>query len=226
MITFENLLDSKHMKITIHKDEIDKNYVKNFRESLNLSTSAMANIFGVSKKTVEKWESGEKKITGSDAVLMKLLNDNPGLLSQIYSVEIINNNSIKTEIPEEYMLKVSYEGGGGRTISPIGQELNKKTLEELECPCCGEKNLRIANFGYRRFSDSDAYQVICDSCDWRTPTGTIGDYGEAPCEFKYWLEAFELLGRPKERVNEDLTLLFYPEGEWREKEREEREKEQ
>ena len=221
MINFENLLDSKHVKITIHKDEIDKNYVKSFRESLNLSTSAMANIFGVSKKTVEKWESGEKKITGSDAVLMKLLNDNPGLLSQIYSVEIVNNNSIKTEIPEEYMFKGSYEGGGFRAPSPIAKELGKKTLEEIECPCCNKKALRIANFGEPDIFE--AYQVICDECDWRTPTGTIGDYGEAPCEFKYWLEAFELLGKPAERINEDLTLLFYPEGEWREKERMERE---
>lgn len=222
MIDFENLLDSKRMKITIHKPEIDNNYVKKFRESLNLSTSAMANIFDVTKKTVEKWESGEKKITGSNAILMRLLNNHPGLLSQIYNVEIVNNNSIKTEIPEEYMFKGSYEGGGGRTISPIGQEINKKKLEEIECPCCGEKSLRIKDYGFD--SMFPEYQVGCDYCDWDSPTGTLSDYGEAPCEFKCWLEAFELLGRPKERVTEDLTLIFYPEGEWREKEREERKK--
>ena len=129
--------------------------------------------------------------------------------------------SIKTEIPKEYMFEKLSNGCAVRTPSPVAKALFNTDLEDIKCPCCGEKNLRIKDYGYD--SMFPEYQVGCDSCDWDSPTGTISDYGEAPCEFKHWLEAFELLGRPAERVNEDLTLLFYPEEDgWREKEREER----
>lgn len=125
------------------------------------------------------------------------------------------------QIPKKYMTKGSSERGGMRTISPIGIEIRKKKLEELECPCCGDKNLRNANFG--DFGFSDAYRVTCDSCDWTCPTEPISDCGEAIGEFKEWLEAFSLMGKPEERLEEDLTLYFYPEGEWREKMKRERE---
>lgn len=136
----------------------------------------------------------------------------------------MNKDEIRTEIPEEYMVKGSFETGGIRKISPEGRYLEKKEIEEIECPCCGEKSLRIKNYGCDSFFPE--YLVGCDNCDWDSPTGTISDYGEAPCEFKAWLEAFLLLGKPEKRVNEDLTLLFYPDGEWREKKREERKKEE
>ena len=116
-------------------------------------------------------------------------------------------------IPKKYMIQGSYEGGGWRKVSPIGVELSKKDLEELECPCCGKKDLRVADYGD---GWNVEYQVICDSCDWKSPTESLSDYGEAACPFRTWLEAWHLLGKPKDRINEDLTLEFYPEGEWRE----------
>ena len=116
-------------------------------------------------------------------------------------------------IPKKYMIQGSYEGGGWRRVSPIGEELSKKDLEELECPCCGEKDLRVADYGD---GWNIEYQVVCDSCDWQSPTESLSDYGEATCPFKTWFEAWHLLGKPKSRINEDLTLEFYPEGEWRE----------
>ena len=123
------------------------------------------------------------------------------------------------KIPKKYMIQGSYEGGGWRKISPIGVELSKKGLEELECPCCGKKDLRVADYGDGWTTE---YQVVCDSCDWKSPTESLSDYGEATCPFRTWLEAWHLLGKPEDRINEDLTLEFYPEGEWREAIRKER----
>ena len=47
----------------------------------------MANILGVTKKTIEKWEQGVNNINGSSAVLLKLLEANPELINQLYSVK-------------------------------------------------------------------------------------------------------------------------------------------
>ena len=220
-MNIEQLLDISRVEVTLTDIKIDKDFVKRFKEKYSMSSIILANIFGVTKKTVEKWENGEKSISGSSAVLFKVLDDNPEILSQLYTVKVVESQSKKKlKIPKKYMWQGSYEKGGYRTKSPIGKEIDKKKLEEIECPCCGAKNLRIKDYGCD--SMFPEYQVGCDSCDWDSPTGTITDYGEAPCEFKWWLEAFELLGRPVEKVNEDLTLYFYPEGEWREKERLER----
>ena len=43
----------------------------------------LANI----KKTIEKWEQGVNNINGSSAVLLRLLESNPELLHQLYSVK-------------------------------------------------------------------------------------------------------------------------------------------
>ena len=61
---------------------------KEFRKNNQLTQVALANILGVTKKTIEKWEQGVNNINGSSAVLLKLLNDNPSLLSQLYSVKV------------------------------------------------------------------------------------------------------------------------------------------
>lgn len=117
------------------------------------------------------------------------------------------------KIPKKYMFAGSYNGGAVRIPSPIGTELYHKKLEDIECPCCEEKDLRVADYGDGWITE---YQVVCDSCDWRSPTESLSDYGEATCPFREWLEAWYLLGKPKDRINEDLTIEFYPEGEFRE----------
>ena len=193
--------------------------LKEFKRKNLLSSSFISSIFGVTEKEVEKWEMGEKGMTVAEATLLEILDSHPDILSSLlYCSSPEKEKKKEKTIPKKYMFKGSYEEGGFRDISPIGKELDKKKLEEIECPCCGEKNLRIKDYGCD--SMFPEFVVGCDSCDWDCPIGTISDYGEAPCEFKFWLEAFYLMGRPKEKVNEDLTFYFYPEEEgWREKER-------
>lgn len=87
MIDIENLLKSSCVKVSVPKIEITPKFVREFREKNSISQSILASIFCVTKKTVEKWEKGEKKVKGSASVLFKVLDNNPEILSQIYSVQ-------------------------------------------------------------------------------------------------------------------------------------------
>lgn len=88
MINIDSLLQSKRVEVRIAEFKIDKFFVKEFRANNHLTQAALASVFGVTKKAVEKWEQGSNKINGSAAVLFKLLNDNPFLLSQLYDVRV------------------------------------------------------------------------------------------------------------------------------------------
>lgn len=93
MIDINKLLDSRRLEITINSVHIDKGFVKAFRTKNHLTQVALANIMGVSKKTIEKWEQGKNNVNGSSAVLFKLLDDNPELISQLYSVKTVEKHS-------------------------------------------------------------------------------------------------------------------------------------
>ena len=76
------------------RENVDKAYVKTFRKEHGLTQVALANILGVTKKAIEKWEQGASNVGGSSAVLLKLLNENPGLIDQLYSVKKVSGQSI------------------------------------------------------------------------------------------------------------------------------------
>ena len=88
MIDINKLLESKRLEITFADVNVDRAFVKAFRKEHGLTQSALANILGVTKKTIEKWEQGKNNIGGSSAVLLELLHDNPELIGQLYSVKI------------------------------------------------------------------------------------------------------------------------------------------
>lgn len=116
-------------------------------------------------------------------------------------------------IPKKYIFTGSPETGRCRNVSPIGKELRKKELNELECPCCGEKALSQHGFDDDYYgSDIQHFIIECDNCSWVSPTGDLTDCGETISELKCWLEAYYLLGKPKDKIKEDLTLYFYPEN--------------
>ncbi|MBE7049403.1 MAG: helix-turn-helix domain-containing protein [Ruminococcaceae bacterium] len=97
MINIDKLLESKRIEVKIPNIKIDKYYVKQFRINNKLTQIALANILGVTKKTIEKWEQGTNNINGSSAVLLRLLNDNPDLLSQLYSVKVVKGKDDENE---------------------------------------------------------------------------------------------------------------------------------
>ena len=88
MINIKKLLNSKRIEVSFIEIDISKGFVKRFRSNKNLTQTALANIMGVSKLTINLWECGFKKVKGSSAVLFKLLNDNPYLMNQLYKVEL------------------------------------------------------------------------------------------------------------------------------------------
>ncbi len=87
MINIEKLLEAKRVEISFVNTDIDKDFVKTFRKEHKLTQVALANILGVTKKAIEKWEQGVNKVNGSSAVLLRLLQDNPELLHQVYCVK-------------------------------------------------------------------------------------------------------------------------------------------
>lgn len=88
MINIDKLLESKRVEIVFAEINVNGEYVKQFRKKYGLTQIALANIIGVTKKTIEKWEQGVNKVSGSSAVLLKLLNDNPNLIEQLYKVNV------------------------------------------------------------------------------------------------------------------------------------------
>ena len=54
--------------------------LKQIRKEFDLSQSEFAKLVGVSKPTIERWESVEEKIKGPIAVLVNMLSENPAYL--------------------------------------------------------------------------------------------------------------------------------------------------
>ena len=53
--------------------------IKEIRKSLKMTQKSFAGFIGVSKPTVERWESQQEKITGPIVVLLEILRRNPRL---------------------------------------------------------------------------------------------------------------------------------------------------
>lgn len=106
MINIDKLLESKRVEVSFAEINVDGAYVKRFRKDHKLTQVALANIVGVTKKTVEKWEQGVNNIGGSSAVLLKLLNDNPELVAQLYSVNVGVTGKQESDEYQQIDLKV------------------------------------------------------------------------------------------------------------------------
>lgn len=80
---------------------IDKDFIKELRNNLNMSQSLFASYLGVTKKAVEKWEQGVNKIGGTAKILLRLISEDADILSKIVKVEYKGKvYSYKKEEPE------------------------------------------------------------------------------------------------------------------------------
>ena len=84
---YKALLNAQRIIVRFLEVNVNKDTVKDFSERNGLTQIEFANIMGVTKKAVEKWEQGRNKIGGSSAVLLTLLKEEPDLLSKLYFVE-------------------------------------------------------------------------------------------------------------------------------------------
>ena len=98
MINIDKLLESKRIEVSFVETNVDKEFVKEFRQNHHPTQLSLANILGVKKKTIEKWEQGVNKVGGSSAVLLRLINDNPDLLRQLYCVKTDVTGKIEEDI--------------------------------------------------------------------------------------------------------------------------------
>lgn len=57
--------------------------IRRIRKNLNLTQVEFAELVNVSKKTIERWESGENQIVGPIVTLVKLLNEYPQMLENL-----------------------------------------------------------------------------------------------------------------------------------------------
>jgi putative transcriptional regulator len=60
----------------------NSNEIKDVRKLLGLTQKQFADFVGVSKPTVERWESGDEKITGPIVLLLEILKRNPKIESE------------------------------------------------------------------------------------------------------------------------------------------------
>lgn len=59
--------------------------VKTLRQELDLSRTKFAAALSVSERTVESWEQGKRRPSGSDRKLMGIMRRHPELLSELLS---------------------------------------------------------------------------------------------------------------------------------------------
>lgn len=111
----------------------------------------------------------------------------------------------------------SYERPGQRRLLQEETELRNLKLEEINCPICGKKHLAITTEDELGLG-MPKYGVTCDDCDFVFPL-KLSDVGDMICQFKTWLSVYLFLGKPLRFIEEDLTLLLFPES-YREKKKE------
>jgi putative transcriptional regulator len=64
-------------------DKLTGKDIKAIRNKMNLTQAAFAELVNVSPKTIERWESGEKEITGPIVTLVKVLNEYPQIEEEL-----------------------------------------------------------------------------------------------------------------------------------------------
>jgi len=102
MMDLNKLYGAKRVVVDFLDVAVNGDYVKEFRNKYGLTQIALANILGVTKKAIEKWEQGANNVNGSSAVLLTLLNENNDLLKKVYSVNKVD------AINEDYSLERSF----------------------------------------------------------------------------------------------------------------------
>jgi DNA-binding transcriptional regulator YiaG len=89
MINLKALEKANRVIVTYKVDDIDSEYVKSFRKKHNLTQPALANLMGVSLRTVCRWENSKEKIGWTYSVLFTLFSHNDNLIEQIRKVEYL-----------------------------------------------------------------------------------------------------------------------------------------
>lgn len=88
IIDFQEIKSKAVQVIDRDYSYINGEYLRNFRMSLKMSQSLLADYLGVSKKAIEKWEQGKNKINAPIARLIFLIENDPKILSLLKEVKV------------------------------------------------------------------------------------------------------------------------------------------
>ena len=64
-------------------DGVTGEEIKAIRRKLKLTQACFAELVNVSQKTIERWEEGDKKITGPIVTLVQILNEYPQIEEEL-----------------------------------------------------------------------------------------------------------------------------------------------
>ena len=106
MIDVSKLMNAKRVVVEKKTIIVTKEFVRSFRITHNLTQVALANILGVTKKAIEKWEQGKNPVCGSSALLLTLLSEDPALFSKVYSSRIVARDA-KTDEYKPFYVHIS-----------------------------------------------------------------------------------------------------------------------
>ena len=144
----------------INMKQFVKNYhltgkeFKRIRMKYNCTQNSIAEFLGVSKKTIERWEGNNCLITGSEARLMKMIDDDPTLLSMF-------------EIPDKkYPLRITYKLNADICTIIDVDEASKKIEIKNYCKnylnCAFGKNENPTYEDYEHFLESRCFPKTRD----------------------------------------------------------------
>ena len=74
----------KRRKVEVEPPEnFDSETIKSIRQTISLSQSGLADILGISVKTVQAWEANRSNPLGPAARILAILRDEPGFMMKL-----------------------------------------------------------------------------------------------------------------------------------------------
>lgn len=211
MIDFSKIKTMHFTSVEIYEPaRVDGAFITRFRSKHNLTQSALANIMGVSHKTILRWERRKKPINGSAAVLLSLLNDNDELVGKTYSpARRAKGVQKKTNKQEEQTMIILNDLTNHSPLSVLVNARygdyweDMKADDDSDCveliKLYGDKKSAMVMVGVDRYTEDDTMQLYIEA--WVLPDGDKPDEGDEPL-------AIEWIGEPDYVTEEDILFAF------------------
>lgn len=129
------------MKYYAFKDSINTSELKQFRLDHNLTRSQMADFLNISKRTLEKYETVEKEVSGCLVSLFRIIKEYPELIDkykmpkQTYSLRLyyMENDDINTVIDVDVInRKVKFKNFTNNLLARAFGNKEEVTYEDYE----------------------------------------------------------------------------------------------
>lgn len=134
------------MKKYVVSDTVQGREIRAVRQRLRLTQAEFAELVNMSKKTIERWESGIKEISGPIVPLLHLINEYPQLEEDLILPE------------KKYPLRLRYmERSHIRTVIDVDESLRKVWIKNYT------NNLIKRAFGQEEHPSYEDYEAFLES---------------------------------------------------------------